>query len=147
MAIEPSPEIHRVMLEAHAAYLVGDIDAAAERFSRSDASVLVGTDPGKIMRVRKDIIEALRADRDEFADAGRRYVHRTTEAWYDGDFGWALSLGTICHDDGSEVPLRTSTVLHRSDGSWRIVQTLVPVPHEPLEPGSPFLAALTGPGP
>ena len=73
------------MLEAHAAYLVGDVDAAAER----------------------------------------------------------LSLGRIRYDDGSEIPLRTTTVLHRSEGDWKIVQTMasVPVPEDLLEPGSPIAEA------
>jgi hypothetical protein len=145
MPIEPCPEIHRIMLEAHAAYLVGDIDAAADSFSRSDASTLVGTDPGPILRGRKAIIEALRADHEEGSTAGRRYVHRTTEAWHDGDIGWALSLGSIRFDDGTEIPLRTTTVLHRSEGDWKIVQTMasVPVPADLLEPGSPIVDALS----
>jgi ketosteroid isomerase-like protein len=144
MPIEPSPDIRRVMLEAHAAHLVGDLEAAERRLSRSDAAILVGSDPEQVFRGREEIAEALRADHGAFAAAGRRYVHGTTEAWQDGDVGWALSLGTIRYEDGREVPLRTATVLHRADGEWRILQTVasVPVPDELLEPGSPFLDAL-----
>jgi hypothetical protein len=147
MAIEACPEIHRMMIEAHAAYQVGDVESAVSRISRNDAAVLVGSDPSHVTRGYRQIVDALRAGQATVPSTGRRYAHATTEAWHDGDVGWALSMGAFRYPDGREIPVRTATVLHRVDGEWRIIQSVagVAVPDDVLEPGSPVFEALATP--
>ena len=68
---------------------------------------------------------------------------RVIDAREAGDVGWIVSESRWEFEDGSFLPVRGLTVLHREGGVWKYVAgvTAPAIPNELLRPGSPVTQA------
>ena len=143
MAIEPAPEIERLIEESRQAYRDGNGDALRKMTSTHPAALMVGTDPQEIRKGHDAIVSSLETDLSTASQAGLDFVAGETTAYSDGDLGWAITFGAFRLKDGTEIPTRSVSVLNREDGRWKFLQGVVSVavPNSMLEVGSPLAQA------
>lgn len=143
MQIQRSAELEQLANEAHAAWERGDEDWFSTRLSPHDP-VLLGSSPDEEF-AGADAIDASTseeiANRDqwEFKPTAPRII----DAREAGDIGWIVSETRWEFEDGSFLPVRGLTVLHREDGMWKYIAgvTAPAIPNELLTPGSPIMQA------
>ena len=78
------------------------------------------------------------ANRDQYAfKATAPTIIDAREA---GEIGWMLTESRWEFEDGSYVPVRGLTVVHREDGVWKLIAavTAPAISNELLRPGSPI---------
>jgi hypothetical protein len=96
--------------------------AATDRFiSRQRGMVGIGTDPAEWVTDAGTLGRLLSAQAE--AMPGMVLVPSDLHVFTEGSVGWAADQPIARMPDGSEVPLRMTAVLHREDGSWKVVQT------------------------
>jgi ketosteroid isomerase-like protein len=103
-----------------AAFQNNDADGIRAAFAESDALVVIGTDPaeyfrdhGRMATVFVEQAEAL---------AGMTIEPGAIAAYEQGGVGWSASQPTFRFADGTELPVRLTTVFTREGADWRIVQ-------------------------
>jgi hypothetical protein len=108
----------------------GDVSAMERTLSRTEGSVLIGTDAAEHTR---DIDEMMRIMRDSTPDEGHRITTSLPDVrgYQEGDVGWVDGIGRF-ERDGRSVEVRMTGVAHRENGEWRFVQThaSIGVPNE-----------------
>jgi ketosteroid isomerase-like protein len=145
MAIERAPEVEAIVREANDAWHRGDVEALERMTSRSDAVLMVGTDATEIWRGPEQAIEGLHQALDEAEGGGPRSRTEDVTAYRAGDVAWTFEVGVFTVEDGSGVPFRTVSILHREDGEWKYVQSVasLSVPNSAwTEPSSPLVETL-----
>lgn len=145
MAIESAPDIEKVIREGYDAYQRGDASKLDEVWSKDESVIVLGTAPGERWEGHTTIVDGLGAEMAERTDDSPRSRMDSVRAYRDGDVGWAVTEGAFVID-GAGVPTRGTAVLHREDGSWKLVQWTfsVLVPDAALEAGSPLLETVAG---
>jgi SnoaL-like domain len=143
MQLQQSTELEQLAHEAHEAYERGDADWFSTRMSAHDP-VMLGSDPEeeKAGAVAIDTLmseELAHPDLYEF----KRTPPRIIDAREAGDIGWILTESRWEFEDGSFLPVRGLTVLHREDGLWKLVAGVAApaISNALLRPGSPILQA------
>ena len=140
MLLKRSAELEQLVQEAHAAWKRADEDWFSARLSSHDP-VMLGSAPDEEM-AGTDAINAITseelANRDqwEFTPTAPRVI----DAREAGDIGWIVTESHWEFEDGSFLPVRGLTVLHREDGVWKYIAgvTAPAIPNELLRPGSPI---------
>ena len=135
-----SAELEQLSHEAHAAWERGDEEWFSARLSPHDP-VMLGSSPDEEF-AGADVIDAATteeiASRDqwEFKPTAPRVI----DAREAGDIGWIVSESRWEFEDGSFIPVRGLTVLHREDGTWKFIAgvTAPAIQNELLRPGSPI---------
>ncbi len=138
MAIERAPEIERLLEESRRAFRSGDVETMSRMTSRHPSALVIGTDPAEVWRGHDAIVTALEAETRASGDRGPEFIPGEATAYSDGDVGWAIQFGAFRLTDGTEIPTRSMSVLHREDGEWKFVQACASlgVPNSALEAGS-----------
>ena len=94
-----------------------------------------------VRNVVRLVFEGELANRDqwEFKPTAPRVI----DAREAGDIGWIVTESRWEFEDGSFLPVRGLTVLHREDGVWKYIAgvTAPAIPNELLRPGSPITQA------
>ena len=139
MPVQPSSELEQLAQEAHAAYERGDDEWFKAHLSAHNP-IMLGSDPDEQMigtdAVTESTTEEL-ANRDQYAF--KAMPPRIIDARESGDIGWMVTEGRWEFEDGSYVPVRGFTVLHREDGVWKAIAGVAApaISNELLRPGSP----------
>ena len=100
---------------------------------------MLGSDPDEQMigadAVTESTTEEL-ANRDQYAFKASPAVIDARES---GDIGWMVTEGRWEFEDGSYLPVRGVTVVHREDGVWKLIASVAApaISNELLRPGSP----------
>ena len=140
MPVQPSSELAQLAQEAHAAWERGDQDWFKAHLSAHDP-IMLGSAPEEEM-VGADAVNEITseelANRDQYAF--KAAAPRIIDAREDGDIGWTLTESRWEFEDGSYVPVRGLTVLHREDGAWKLIAAVAApaISNELLRPGSPI---------
>jgi len=100
----------------------GDPSLVERHLSTAPGTRLVGSDPEEWFEGRDAIAAFLRGE-VEGAGGHATFTPSETEAHAEGTVGWAATKLTIRLGDGRTVSPRWTSVFHREDGVWRIVQT------------------------
>src|SRR4051794_39635751 len=91
-----------------------------ELFSKSDATVFIGTDPAEFITGGREA-RALLAK--QVGEIGKLNVDPgTISALEEGNVGWASHEMRASLPGGGSTDIRGTFVFHREDGEWRIVQ-------------------------
>jgi ketosteroid isomerase-like protein len=119
--MQRSPELEKRAREMIDAMQASDFPTMERALSRTDGSVLIGSDPGEYTR---DIDEMLQIMRDSTPDQGYHITVTLDDlrGYQEGDVGWIDGIGRF-ERDGRTVAVRMTGVAHREDGEWRFVQT------------------------
>jgi hypothetical protein len=139
MPVQPSSELEQLAQEAHAAYERGDDEWFKAHLSAHNP-IMLGSDPDEQMigadAVTESTTEEL-ANRDQYAF--KAMPPRIIDARESGDIGWTITESRWEFEDGSYVPVRGFTVLHREDGVWKAIAGVAApaISNELLRPGSP----------
>ena len=102
--------------------------------------IMLGSDPDEQMigadAVTESTTEEL-ANRDQYAF--KAMPQRIIDARESGDIGWTITESRWEFEDGSYLPVRGFTVLHREDGVWKAIAGVAApaISNELLRPGSP----------
>ena len=119
--MERSPEIEELVEEWFAAASRGDA-SVVDRYVIADPAVrIVGSDPAEWIKGGDLAAEFLRGEVDGAAGEVT-FTPSETEAYSDGDVGWAATKLTISLPDGKRIQPRWTAVFVRQDG-WKFVQT------------------------
>ena len=139
MTVQPSKELEQIAQEAHAAYERGDDEWFKAHLS-ADNPIMLGSDPEEQMigadAVNESTTEEL-ANRDQYAF--KAMPPRIIDARESGEIGWMVTESRWEFEDGSYLPVRGLTVVHREDGVWKLIAavTAPAISNELLRPGSP----------
>ena len=104
-----------------------------ERCLSDDADALaIGTDASEWAQGREAIMGFFRDSGPDGTLQLTIPVHDVA-AYEEGDVGWAVARIAF-EVDGREVPVRMTTVMHREDGEWRLLQmhASIGVPNEEM---------------
>ena len=140
MTVQPSSELEQLAQEAHAAYERGDDEWFKAHLSAHNP-IMLGSAPDEQMigadAVTESTTEEL-ANRDQYAF--KAMPPRIIDAREAGELGWVLTESRWEFEDGSYVPVRGLTVVHREDGGWKLIAavTAPAISNELLRPGSPI---------
>ncbi len=118
--MNPSTEIKEAMLRAYAAYTSTDASDVLRSFSRQEGVLAIGTDPDEWWSGFESIARVHEAQLPEMGGQ----VHITAgdiQAYSEGTVGWAADRAVL-HVLGQEIPVRLTTVFHREEDEWKIVQ-------------------------
>ena len=143
MQLQRSAALEELAQEAHAAWERGDEDWFSTRLSAHDP-ILLGSAPDEEI-AGADAINAITSEElanpDEYGFT--RTAPRVIDAREAGDIGWIVTESRWEFEDGSFLPVRGLTVLHREDGVWKLIAgvTAPAIPNELLRPGSPITQA------
>ena len=139
MPVQPSSELEQLAQEAHAAYERGDDEWFKAHLSAHNP-IMLGSDPDEQAigadAVTESTTEEL-ANRDQYAF--KAMPPRIIDARESGDIGWTITESRWEFEDGSYLPVRGFTVLHREDGVWKAIAGVAApaISNELLRPGSP----------
>ena len=140
MPVQPSSELEQLAQEAHAAYERGDDEWFKAHLSTHNP-IMLGSDPDEQMigadAVNESTTEEL-ANRDQYAF--KATAPKIIDAREAGEIGWMLTNSRWEFEDGSYLPVRGLTVVHREDGVWKLIAavTAPAISNELLRPGSPI---------
>ncbi len=120
--MQRSQELEELVSEWFAAATRGDPSSVDRLVSKSEHTLLIGSDPDERITGGAAVAEFLRG---EVAGAGGNVTFSPagTEAFEEGSVGWAITNVTITLPDGGQVAPRWSSVFHREDDEWRFVHT------------------------
>ena len=99
----------------------GDAVAIEQLVSQQDSVLNIGTDPAEWWDSFASFRHALQCQTQELA--GVQVSPGDLRAYCEGTVGWAADRPTFRFPGGLEIPLRVTTVFHREDGAWKIVQS------------------------
>lgn len=124
--MQRSSQIEARLKAAEEAHESGDRGALASVFSDEPESLSIGTDPDEWWRGHDEIAKAVQAD-----PGGGRL--EDVEAYEEGSVGWVVARGSFVEGE-VRLPFRTTAVLHREGGDWKIVQahTSIGVPNDQI---------------
>jgi ketosteroid isomerase-like protein len=120
--MQPEPAIVELVHEWFSAATRGDASVIDHYVSTQPTTRLVGSDPGEWLQGGEQIATFLRTE-VEGAAGQVTFEPYETEAFANGDVGWAATKLTITLPDGKRVSPRWTAVLERDEGVWKFVQT------------------------
>ena len=139
MTVQPSKELEQLAHEAHAAYERGDDEWFKAHLSAHNP-IMLGSDPDEQMIGADAVTESTRRNSPTATSTrSRRCRSRVIDARESGDIGWMVTEGRWEFEDGSYLPVRGVTVVHREDGVWKLIASVAApaISNELLRPGSP----------
>jgi ketosteroid isomerase-like protein len=120
--MQPEPAIMELVRAWFSAATRGDASVIDHHVSMQPSTRLVGSDPDEWLQGGEQIATFLRTE-VEGAAGEVRFEPSETEAFADGDVGWAATKLTITLPDGKRVTPRWTAVLVREGEVWKFVQT------------------------
>lgn len=122
--MQRSTELESLVREMIDAMRMRDLEAVERMLSRSEGSVMIGSDASEYTR---DIDEMFRMMRESMpAESGYTVSLGEIDGYVEGEVGWFD--GTIRFErDGQSVEARTTGVGHKENDQWRFVQVHVSV--------------------
>ena len=120
--MEPSPEIVQLVGDWFDAASRGDASLIDRHVPDAASARLVGSDPDEWLQGGTTIATFLRGE-VEGGGGKVSFTPSDTEAFANGDVGWAATRLTIAMPDGRKVSPRWTAVFERHEGVWLFVQT------------------------
>jgi len=120
MEITPSEELAALVRALYAAMGAGDAVAVEAFYSRDPHAVFVGSDGEEFWT---DPEQHNRDVRPYWERAGNVVTPGDLLAFECGEVGWVVDRPTFRLADGQQYETRLTLVLHREDGTWRIVHS------------------------
>jgi len=118
--MNPSVELKNAMLRLYESMTSGDASAVGRLFSRHSGVLAIGTDPKEWWADYETIVRMYGA---QFQELGKIQVRAgEMHAFVEGTAGWVADRPTVRLPNGQEMELRETTVFHKEDGEWKIVQ-------------------------
>ena len=118
--MKPSNEIKNVMLHYYESMSRGDAKAIESMLSTQNGTLAIGSDPNEWWEGYNTIDRILKAQLREMS--GVQYKAGELETFTEGSVGWAADNPTMQLPDGQEITFRETTIFHREDGDWKMVQ-------------------------
>jgi hypothetical protein len=118
--LEQSPALESAVLRLYGAMAAGDVSAIERLFSRQNGVLAIGSDPAEWWAGHEAIVRAFEAQIG--ATGTRRIDPGELSAFVEGTVGWAVDRRTKRLPSGKELTVWETTVFHREDGEWKIVQ-------------------------
>jgi len=120
--MQESEEIRAVMMRYYEAISNADLEAMKRMFSRQDGVLLIGTDPNEWWPGYDKVVEIWQA---QFEAMGSGFPVKSTglHALSAGNVGWAADRPIFVFPDGTEMPFRITTVLHKEPDGWKVVMS------------------------
>ena len=116
------PEIEQLVASWFDAASRGDASLIDRHVAPGSETRLIGSDPDELLEGGEAVMEFLRGE-VEGGGGQATFTPSGTEAFSEGDVGWATTMLTITLADGRHVSPRWSAVFIRSGGVWQFVQT------------------------
>jgi ketosteroid isomerase-like protein len=123
--MNPSDELKKTLLRLYESESSGDIGALEGLLSHREDVLTIGTDPGEWWLGYSTIHRIFSAQSQEMA--GVTIKAGEISAFEEGSVGWASDQARIQLPGGHEIPMRVTTVFHKEEGDWKIVQQHVSV--------------------
>ena len=118
--MEPSVELESAVLRLYDAMAAGDVSAIERLFSRQSGVLAIGSDPAEWWAGHDAIVRKFEA---QLLETGTRRIDPgELSAFVEGTVGWAVDRRTMLLRNGKELTVRETTVFHREEGEWKIVQ-------------------------
>ena len=118
--MNPSDELKNVMLRFYESISLGDMSAIERLFSRASGVLVIGSDANEWWSDHDTIVQAFKT---QFQEMGiRKFEPGELNAFVESTVGWVSERRTIQLPNGKEMTLRETTVVHKEDGEWKIVQ-------------------------
>ncbi len=132
--MEESQEIKDLVYEAGNSDVQGNFGFWEQHISKNPNVMVYGSGPGaKYMELPaikgyKNIITQLREELNDMKPSS--FEINEIQAFSEGSVGWYFLRATGVYPNGIELSFRISGVLHKEDGSWKLVMqnTLFQVP-------------------
>ena len=131
--MERSPELEDLVRAWFEAATRGDASLVDTLVSPGQWTRLIGSDPGERFSGGAAVADFLRGE-VEGAGGQVKFAPAETEAFSEGNVGWAATSLTITMPDGRHVSPRWSAVFHQENGDWKFVQThaSIGIPNEAI---------------
>jgi ketosteroid isomerase-like protein len=131
--MEESQELKDLIFEAANANKEGNFEFWEKHFSKNMNVMTYGTAPSEGINGYEKIIATTKAELSAMKPTSIT-IH-DMQAFSEGSVGWFLVRSTGFYSNGTELPLRTSGVVHKEDGIWKIVMqnTTLEVPDEKIK--------------
>ena len=110
-----SAELKEIMLRFYASGTKMDF------WTRQEGALLIGSDPGEWLAGFEDIHEFFGVDIQE-TEEGIKMQAGDLHTFAEGSVGWLADNPKFILPNGREIPCRVTTLFHKEDGEWRIVQ-------------------------
>jgi ketosteroid isomerase-like protein len=118
--MNPSVELKNAVLRFYESMTSGDVKAVERLFSRQSGVLAIGTDPNEWWEGHDTIAQMFKAQLQEMG--GIQIKAGELNAFVEGTVGWVADRPTLRLPNGQEMTFRKTTVFHKEDGEWKIVQ-------------------------
>jgi hypothetical protein len=118
--MEQSMELKGLMLQAYKALAKGDSSFFERHVSQADGMLAIGTDPHEWWAGKATFIKVLQVQLKE--TGGFALIANGLQAYSEDSVGWAADRPKMKLPDGTEISLRLTTVFHKENNEWKIVQ-------------------------
>jgi ketosteroid isomerase-like protein len=116
--MQRSQELVDLLAEFYRAARASDTSALERLISRSDATLMIGTDPQEWWSGYDDILRVFTAQSEEMG--GFPVSLGDPVAYSEGTMGWIADRPTFGLSDG-EITMRVSFVAHQENGQWKLI--------------------------
>ena len=116
--MEMSPDLNKVMLSYYEAVSNGDTAFMEQILATQADVVIIGTDPNEWWSDPAELTQVLKAQ----AEAGIKLVSGDLRCHSEGTVGWTSDKASFVLPDGTELAFRFTTVFHREQGDWKMLQ-------------------------
>jgi SnoaL-like protein len=115
-----SVDLKNAMLRLYESMTSGNVSAIQRLFSRQSGVTAIGTDPNEWWADYETIVRVHKAQFQEMG--GIQIKAGELNAFVEGTVGWVAGRPTLRLPNGQEMTFRETTVFHKEDGEWKIVQ-------------------------
>jgi ketosteroid isomerase-like protein len=119
--MERSVELEDWLREGYASMQRGDVDAMDAVVSRTEGTVMIGTDPEEWWYGHEPILKAFKEQAEAFGGTFP-LTAGDPRAYVEADVGWFTDRPSFRLPDGRMMETRLTGVVRREDGGWRWVQ-------------------------
>lgn len=120
-----SVEVENAMLRLYESITSGDLSAVEHLFSRQSGVLAIGSDSNEWWEGYETIVRLHKAQLQEMG--GIQIKAGQLNAFVEGTVGWVSDRPTLRLTNGQEMTFRMTTVFHKEDGEWKIVQNHVSI--------------------
>lgn len=118
--MKQSAEVKEALTRYISALGKGDV-ATIDKMLSNDAGLrVIGTDPREWWSGHEEVVRLFKTQLSELGDFAVKLGD--PDAYEEGSVGWAAMRFTVTLG-GNDIPARVSTVFHKEDGEWKIVQS------------------------
>ncbi len=118
--MEPSTELKDLTLRSYEAFSSGDHSFFDRHLSHQDGVLAIGTDPNEWWAGYATIFKVFKAQMEEMG--GFSLIAGAPQAYSEGSVGWAADQPKFRLPDGTEIPVRLTSVFRKENNDWKIVQ-------------------------